>query len=159
MSIKLWIIAFDPDYNLGWQFRPGIPQARILGLHRCCWRMLKTKCVCDKFRMLVKKHQPRISATIITVWGIMMLLIDRNVINIMMSPISLSPTMIHDDYLRIPKIICQLEGVRARKINTEVKWSFKARIVYYWNDRIDQPRMILYEPKIEPIQTNSKYQK
>ena len=36
----------------------------------------------------------------------------------------------------------------------------RARIVYYfWNDRIDQPRMILNESKIEPIQTNSKYQK
>ena len=66
------------------------PSMVTRGLHRCWWRMLETKCVGDKFKMLRTDHHHKVT-------------------NITMSPTSLSPTRGHGydgDFMMVTGLRC-----------------------------------------------------
>ena len=52
LGIKIWIITSRITVKLKWSSK-GFKTCRLDWLHRCWWRMLKTKCVGDNFVMLV----------------------------------------------------------------------------------------------------------
>ena len=106
--IKILLFRNDFEIRDSQQGSTNCTDGHGLGLHRCWWRMLETKCVGDKFEMLVTdsgcrwpiKYIEKITNITIKVSNILILPPTsaishyHKVANISMSPTSLSPFMI-----------------------------------------------------------------